>query len=224
MSPEVNQTPMNTRLLWEHALDHLRATAPDPEAMLHQWRTESPAACSDSDLLREYGWVVGSCGLTPHVMLKHWDGLTRAFLGWDPAAVAQNRVAVRTGALAIMRNPRKIDAILDSAHDLALTPGLMERLAAKPTPEVLAWLKTLPWVGENNRYHLARNLGWDVVVRTGPVVRLATYLLTTSDSLCGRIATETGERIRTVDLVLWYWGHQVGDSQMKEMASLFRHL
>lgn len=213
---------MNTQMLWEHALDHLRATAPDPEAKLREWRGESPLNATDTDLLREYGWVVGSCGLTPHVMLKHWPRLTEAFGGWNPVWVAERRIPVRTAAMEIMRNPRKIDAILDYAHDLAVHPGQMARLAALPTKEVLAYLTTLPWVGANNRYHLARNLGWDVVVKTGPVVRMAAYLQTTSEELCGRIAEETGEKVRTVDLVLWYWGHQVGDAAMKEMASLFR--
>jgi hypothetical protein len=210
--------------LWEHALTHLRATAPDPEQMLEGWRAETPAACTDTDLLREYGWVVACCGLTPHVVLKRWDRLTEAFWGWAAAAVAAHTRDVRTGALAVMRNPRKIEAILTFAQDLAREPGTMSRLAALPVKEVLAWLETLPFVGAQNKYHLARNLGWDVVVRTGPVPRLAAYLETTPDELCGQIAAATGERIRTVDLVLWYWGHQVGDRAMKEMVSLFRLL
>lgn len=211
-------------MLWEHALDHMNATAPDPAGLLAQWRAETPDRCSDQDLLREYGWVVCSCGLTPQVIEKHWDRLGEAFRHWDPQAVAARSRDVRIEALGIMRNPRKIDAILAFADDLAREPGLMQRLAAMPMKQVLAKLVTLPWVGENNRYHLARNLGWDVVVRTGPVVRLAAYLETTSEELCGRLAAETGERIRTVDLVLWYWGHQVGDTAMKEMASLFKLL
>ncbi len=213
---------MNTLALWEHALDHLHATAPDPTAMLTGWRGEEPGRATDADLLREYGWVVACCGLTPQVMLKHWDRFSEAFMGWDPARVAARPLDVRIAALGVVRNPRKIDTILAFAADLAREPGQMVRLAAKPTKEVLAWMVTLPFVGANNRYHLARNLGWDVVVRSGPVVRLAAYLLTTSEDLCGAIAAETGERIRTVDLVLWYWGHQVGDVAMKEMASLFK--
>lgn len=215
---------MNTRALWDHALDHLNATAENPPLMLEQWRSETPAVCTDQDLFREYGWVVGSCGLTPQVIMKHWARLGEAFAGWDPVQVANRPRDARIAALNVMRNPRKMDAIVAFAADLTLEPGLMQRLAAMPVKQVLAQLITLPFVGANNRYHLARNLGWDVVVKTGPVVRLAAYLLTTSEDLCERIAGETGERVRTVDLVLWYWGHQVGDAPMKEMASLFRLL
>jgi hypothetical protein len=215
---------VNTVALWEHALDHLRATADDPEALLNQWRNEVPAKFTDRDLLAEYAWVVISCGLTPNVTMKYWDRLGEAFWRWNPADVANHARDVRIAAVTVMKNPRKMDAILAYADDLARHPGEMQRLAGLEQKVVLAQLTTLPFVGANNKYHLARNLGWDVVVKTGPVPRLAAYLLTTPEELCGRIAAETGERIRTVDLVLWNWGHQVGDAAVKEMASLFRLL
>lgn len=215
---------MNTRALWDHALDHLRATAPDPDAMLAGWRGEVPARFTDQNLLAEYAWVVISCGLTPQVTQKHWDRLGEAFWRWDPSAVAPRSRDVRVAALGVLKNVKKIDAIVAFAEDLAREPGLMERLSRLPAKEAVAQLTTLPFVGANNKYHLARNLGWDVVVKTGPVVRLSAYLETTAEELCSLIAAETGERARTVDLVLWYWGHMVGDKAMKEMASLFKLL
>lgn len=213
---------MNTQILWDYALDYLKATEADPKGLLDQWRSETPEKCNDQDLFREYGWVVGSCGLTPQVIMKVWDRLGEAFWGWDPARVAAHAKNARIAALGVMKNPRKIDAILAFADDLAREPGRMERLAAMPVKTVLAQLQTLPWVGANNRYHLARNLGWDVAVKTGPVPRLAAYLETTPDELCETIAEGTGERVRTVDLVLWNWSHQVGDQAMKEIASFAR--
>ncbi|MFZ5816148.1 MAG: hypothetical protein ACOY93_12685 [Bacillota bacterium] len=213
---------MNYKALYDHALDHLRATDPDPEGRLAGWRGEVPGSRTDQDLLAEYGWVVVSCGMTAHVTGKLWPGLTEAFRRWEPAAVAAHPIDVRTAALNLLKNPRKIEAILHYADDLARHPNQMARLAAMEIKEVLAYLQTLPWVGATSRYHLARNLGWDVVVRTGPVPRLAAYLLTTPEELVARTAREVGERIRTVDLVLWNWGHKVGDAHMKEMASLFR--
>lgn len=213
---------MNTKALYEHAMDHLRATAPDPAAMLREWRGERPDRLSDRDLLREYAWVVACCGLTPQVIRKRWDALGEAFCQWDPARIGAQPAAVRIAALGVIRNVRKIDAICALAADLARAPGLMASLAPLAPKEALARVATLPYVGATNKYHLLRNLGWDVVVRTGPVTRLAAYLALSAEALCGQIAAQTGERIRTVDLVLWYWGHQVGDRAMKEIASLFR--
>ncbi|MGE5674480.1 MAG: hypothetical protein ACM3XM_11400 [Mycobacterium leprae] len=213
---------MNSLALYEHALDHLRATEPNPDQVLAQWRAEVPERCADTDLFREYAWVVTACGLTPHVVIKHWPRLTIAYSQWDPLLVAARVRDSRIAALEVMKNPRKTDAVIDFAVSLADHPGQMQRLAAMPPKEALAQLVTLPYVGQNNRYHLARNLGWDVVVRTGPVPRLAAYLGLSPEDLCADIAAGTGERIRTVDLVLWNWGYQVGDQAMKEMASLFR--
>lgn len=213
---------MNHRALYEHALDHLRATEPDPDGLLDQWRRERPENRTDRDLLAEYAWVVVSCGMTAHVTDRLWPGLSAAFRNWDPAAVAAAARDAQIEALSVLKHPRKIGAILAMADSLAEQPGQMARLAARPVPEALAWLQTLPWVGPTSRYHLARNLGWDVVVQTGPVPRLAAFLETTPDDLVRRTAGEVGERIRVVDLVLWNWGHQVGDRRMKEMASLFR--
>lgn len=215
---------MNYLALWDHALDHLNATDENPAGTLALWRSETPDRFSDLDLFREYAWVVYACGLTPHVLLKHWDRLGEAYWQWNPAQVAAHRTDARVAALGVMKNPRKIEPVLDFADDLAREPGLMQRLAAMELKQALARLTTLPFVGATNKYHFARNLGWDVVVRTGPVARLAGFLELAPEDLCGRIARETGERIRTVDLVLWNWGYQVGDKQMKEMASLFKWL
>lgn len=213
---------MNTELLWEHVLNYLMAADSHPSETLDRWRSERPEACDDRDLLREYAWVVGSCGLTPQVLERLWTRLTTAFLDWDTGEVAGRAIEVRAAALGVMRNQRKIEAVLTMADDLARRPGQMARLAVLPVDQVPARLSTLPWVGPTNRYHLARNLGWDVVVRTGAVPRLAGFLETTPEALCARIAADTGERIRTVDLVLWNWGHKAGDTAMRELASLVR--
>lgn len=220
--PESNLTPMDNFALWTHALDYLHATDTDPQGSLAQWRAEVPKHCTDADLFREYAWVVACCGLTPQVVQRRWDRLGEAFFGWDPTRVSARSSDARIAALELMRNPRKIHAILAFADDLNRAPGLMARLSPLQPKEALAQLTTLPFVGPSNKYHLARNLGWDVVTQTGPVTRLAAYLETTPEELCQRIGALVGERGRTVDLVLWHWGHQVGDQHMKEMASLFR--
>jgi len=119
-------------------------------------------------------------------MGKLWDRLTAAFLDWDTGEVAGRAVEVRTAALGVVRNRRKIEAILARADDLA------------------------------------RNLGWDVLARTGAVPRPAGFIETTPERLCTSIAAPTCERIRTMDLMLWNWGNQVGDVAMREFAFLVR--
>lgn len=207
---------MNYLALWEHVVAHLDATGVD----LDEWRGQDVRGLSDRDLLKEYAWVVISCGLTPAVTFKLWPGLTEAFGAWQPGRIdpTQSRVA----ALSVIKSARKIDAIVQMAESLQSEPGQMDRLAAMPLRQALKWLQTLPWVGPNNCHHMARNMGFDCCVRTGPVPRLAAYLNMETDELCAEIASLTGERLRTVDLALWKWGFDVGDSEAKRWAALFR--
>jgi 3-methyladenine DNA glycosylase Tag len=208
------------QLLWDHAMDHLCQA--EGETLLARWRSEIPATFTDQDLLRDYAWVVFSCGLTPQVTQRYWERLGSAFRSWDPQAATDDSRSVRIEALGVIRNPRKIDAVLGFAEETVRNPGAMQRLTDQPLKEVLSQLQTHPFIGATNRYQLARNLGWDVVTQTGPVARMAQFLQTTPEGLCGTIAQSVGERMRTVDLVLWYWAHQVGDQQMREIASLCR--
>lgn len=207
---------MNYLALWDHVLDHVRAKGTD----LDEWRRQTVDRLTDRDLLEAYGWVVISCGLTPAVSFKLWPRLTEAFANWEPERIEY--VPARTGALAVIKSARKIDAILQMADSLRREPGQMSRLAQMEVKEAVKWLMTLPWVGPNNRYHLARNLGFDCCVRTGPVPRIAAYLNMEADELCAEIADLTGERIRTVDLAIWQWAFDVGDDEAKRWAGLFQ--
>lgn len=65
------------------------------------------------------------------------------------------------------------------------------------------WCRTLPWIGEITRYHLAKNLGVDVAKPDVHLTRLADAEGTTAQALCERLAASTGLRIATVDVVLW---------------------
>ena len=67
----------------------------------------------------------------------------------------------------------------------------------------VAFLRTLPWIGDVTKYHLARNLGLDFCKPDRHLVRIAQSCFTTPEELCARLAKETGDRIGVVDVVLW---------------------
>jgi hypothetical protein len=69
--------------------------------------------------------------------------------------------------------------------------------------EVLRWCESLPWIGRITKYHLAKNLGCDVAKPDRWLERLASAESTTTASMCSRLAYETGDRVATVDVVLW---------------------
>lgn len=69
--------------------------------------------------------------------------------------------------------------------------------------EVLRFCHGLPWIGPITKYHLAKNLGADVAKPDRWLVRLAEAEGESVDGLCQRLAYGTGDRVATVDVVLW---------------------
>lgn len=62
---------------------------------------------------------------------------------------------------------------------------------------------SLPWIGKITKWHLAKNLGVDCAKPDVHLERVAAHYGTTPSALCGNIASTTGDRIATVDLVIW---------------------
>ena len=68
----------------------------------------------------------------------------------------------------------------------------------------IEWFVTLPWVGHITKYHLARNLGIDVVKPDRHLVRLAErFGYETPLKMCEAIQEETFERLGVIDVILW---------------------
>lgn len=63
--------------------------------------------------------------------------------------------------------------------------------------------KTLPWIGDITKWHLAKNLGVDCAKPDIHLSRVAAFYGTTPAALCESLARSTGERVATVDYVIW---------------------
>jgi hypothetical protein len=65
-------------------------------------------------------------------------------------------------------------------------------------------LRKLPFIGPVTRYHLAKNLGIDVVKPDRHLTRLATTLgFRSAENMCTVIGRAVGEPAAVVDIVLW---------------------
>lgn len=72
----------------------------------------------------------------------------------------------------------------------------------------LDYLESLPFIGKVNRYHLARNLGIDVAKPDRHLVRMAEIFgYPDVQEMCDEVSKNTGDRIGTVDLVLWRYSN-----------------
>lgn len=124
-------------------------------------------------------------------------------------------------------HPGKAAAIADiwarryELYDMWLTAGLNDVMADTPEnieaataggkayrpvhfTHRLAFCESLPWIGGITKFHLAKNLGVDCAKPDVWLVRLGKATGEDPHALCARLARASGDRIATVDLVLWY--------------------
>jgi hypothetical protein len=73
----------------------------------------------------------------------------------------------------------------------------------RDTDDLIAFCETLPWVGPITKFHLAKNLGADVAKPDVHLNRLGEPEGVTAQQLCERLASATGYRVATIDLILW---------------------
>lgn len=133
----------------------------------------------------EYGWVVVNSGMKNQVAVKIWGRILDAFSKSRPIS----EVFGHKGKVAA------IEYVWRNQHNLFIDWGQAQ--------DKLAFLKSLPWIGDITKYHLAKNLGTDIAKPDRHLVRIAERSGETVQGLCERLSNETGDRVALVDLVIW---------------------
>lgn len=108
--------------------------------------------------------------------------------------------------------------MLDMARYLTKHPGIGARLEQMGCEQALQYLQTLPEIGKVTKYHLARNIGLDVVNPNRHLTRLAEVAGTTPEELCRSVAKAIGERVGVVDYVFYQWCVWAGLDEVAETA------
>jgi len=67
----------------------------------------------------------------------------------------------------------------------------------------IEYLKSLPWIGDITKYHLAKNLGLEVVKPDRHLVRIAKTFGKVPLKLCKDLAEKSGDSLAVVDTVIW---------------------
>lgn len=146
--------------------------------------------CSDAaDFFGEFMWVVLASGMKNQVA-RLIEG--RILTAWR-VGKATSTAFRHAGKVAA------IDEVMEKRHTI-----FANYLAAE---DKLAFLKRLPWIGDITKYHLAKNLGADVVKPDRHLVRIARKYGVDCFELCRRLAAATGMRRAAVDQVLWRAGN-----------------
>jgi hypothetical protein len=150
----------------------------------------------------EYVWVVYVGGLSARVVGKRFGELMEAFGPWD------SKRAFELAVMNINRNRSKLRACRIT-RDYLQTMG-WPRFKAEHLSSP-GHMMLLPNIGPITRWHLARNLGFDVVKPDIHLQRLAqAYGFPTPASMCGELGRRYNERVGAVDLILWAYCAAVG--------------
>jgi hypothetical protein len=126
-------------------------------------------------------------------------------MAWTVGSKVYSRVmdALNDGrsALDALKHPHKSKSIDRIWRDRERLYG--EFVALTTDAGRLAWCDRLPHIGGITKYHLAKNLGVNVAKPDRHLERLAKASGETVQGLCERLSREHGDRVATVDVVLW---------------------
>lgn len=135
---------------------------------------------TSDDLFREYVFVVCNSGMKNQVA----QGIFNAYMEQGVSAI---------------NHPGKHNAIERAESEYKQWFEQLHHSACKVT-----YLGSLPFIGNITKYHLARNLGIDVAKPDRHLSRLAViFRYDDVQKMCKFISDKTGDRIGTVDVVLW---------------------
>lgn len=154
-----------------------------------EWQ-QTVQAPADSDIFaREAIFVICNSGMKHTVARRIHD---RVIAALSDGASASTVFGHKGKAAAI-------DTIWRHRADLFARFLLVDGDYAK-----LDFLGALPWIGGITKFHLAKNFGVDVAKPDVHLGRLAVAEGSTVHDMCARLARETGYRVATVDLILWF--------------------
>lgn len=158
---------------------------------------------TESDILREAAWVVLSAGMREAVIRLKFPQISEAFYFWQSAKqIARRSDKCRAQALAIFRHPEKVNAIITIAEEinsLGFVAFKMRILSGG-----VNFIQTLPFMGPATSYHLAKNIGLEMVKPDRHLIRVAAATGYESPRrLCEDISELVGDRISVIDLVIW---------------------
>jgi len=129
-------------------------------------------------------WVIISSGLKNQVARKIEQRIYRAIDNFEPLESAfQHKGKVKAIEYILQHQQRLFDEY-------------------QQAEDKLGYLKSLPWIGDITKYHLAKNLGLDMVKPDRHLVRIAGKEDKTPLQLCRELSELTGDNLAVVDTVI----------------------
>ena len=154
----------------------------------------------EREFLGQYCWVVFASGFRVSILKKHFEKISEVFHDFKPADVARMKPP-KVENLPI-RNKSKVYGFLKGAK--MIHEESWKNFKARLGTEGTDVLKELPYIGDTNKYHLAKNIGLEDTAKPDVhLERCAEECSTTVDELVSFLADEYEMTKHLVDAVLW---------------------
>ncbi len=150
-----------------------------------EWAEGVKAPATADDLAGEAIWVILCSGMKEQIARKISDKVWPAIHDGKPVAGVFGHKGKAAAIETIWRDREKL------------------LISFRRVNDKVEWCKRLPWIGDITKWHLAKNLGVDCAKPDIHLSRLANHYGTTPANLCRRLADASGDRVATVDLVIW---------------------
>lgn len=212
---------MSVKKTWHYALNYCLNKGLPQEQLEYFRNLPKPNEVSDRFFFQELAWCIYNAGMRETVIRKKWESIRLAFFDFDPSFVAQYGDESLKAMREIFNHPKKNESVVQSAHLILKDTPIGKKLGAFSEDEALNYLEGYPFIGKITKYHLARNMGFDVVKPDRHLVRLTQFLGCDSpDKLVSEISQMTGERKGYIDYVLWQWLSWEGKSAYNHLSAL----
>lgn len=163
---------------------------------------------SETDFIRETSWVILSSGMHENVIRKVFPNVSSAFYNWESASrIAYNESVCYNEALKYFKNRKKIEAIIYCVKYLDFTG--YEFFIQQVKDHGIDFISKFPFLGPVTSYHLAKNIGYNVVKPDRHLERIAKNMgFLNPNEMCASLSNLIEEKISVIDLVLWRYANQ----------------
>ncbi len=168
-------------------------------------RTIDPDVIKPQVFFKEYIWVVYACNFEVAILEQRRKNLYQAY-GHYRILKEDKKDAV----LAVIHNIPKWNAVLDTARKMQLLGWHDFKDAYLSSINSMTALK---FIKDVIKFHLARNLGFDVAKPDRWMTRIADYFDYDSvKQMCQYLSEKYGLPVKEVDLILWKYASEHGVS------------
>lgn len=152
---------------------------------------ENIEPCESADLFqREHSFVVCNSGMRAKTACQIFRKVQQALEAGRPLGEVFKHES----------KCRSIQHVYDRREELF---ARFKEVEGEGDDAILAYLVTLPHIGDTVKYHLAKNLGIPVSKPDRHLVKISAHFGTDTKGLCSALAEESGDKVTTVDTVIW---------------------